>query len=72
MRKTNFYLLVNMRSGHMDGFYTRQEHAEQSLTFMNSRCQNREWLMAIVPEDQRKGFGIPNHLFHATAPDKQD
>lgn len=68
MKEEFRYLLVNMRTGLMDGFYTTQDSAQEVLDWFNSECKhNKEWLLTLVPKEQGDKFGIPNNLFHRTA-----
>jgi len=61
------FLLVNLRTGVMDGFYSHRSGAQESLDFFEKELKATGWVLTeILGKDQGK-INLPNNLFHATA-----
>ena len=60
------YLIIDMRTGLMDGWYTDSQWARDALQSLNQRFPDGEWvlveLMDVAETDGRPS--LPDHLFH--------
>lgn len=60
------YLLVNIKTGLMDGFYRRRSCAKEVMEYFESEGQSG-WFIANVILDPKRPIRIPENLFHRTA-----
>jgi len=60
-------LLVDLRSGMMDGMYTKFEDAKRLKTYLEEQYKGSFWdiFKPILGRKEFKGVFPPDHLFHA-------
>lgn len=67
--KTEFfgYLLIDLRSGMMDGMYRDFEDAERLKKYLEEKYKGSFWeiFKPMTGRGDFKGYFPPNHLFHA-------
>lgn len=61
------YLLVDLRSGMMDGMYSEFEDAKRLKTYLEGQYKGSFWdiFKPILGRKEFKGAFPPDHLFHA-------
>ena len=62
----NMFVVVDMRSGMMDGMYSSFESAKEMAEFMESRYKGSFFRVMEIHDDGRKcqWFFPPDHLMH--------
>lgn len=61
------YLLVDLRSGMMDGMYRSFEDAKRLKTYLEEKYEGSFWdvFKPMLGRKEFKGIFPPDHLFHA-------
>lgn len=61
------YLLIDLRSGMMDGMYMSFEDAKRLKTYLEEQYKGSFWdiFKPILGREEFKGTFPPDHLFHA-------
>ena len=57
------FIVLDLSTGAMDGFYTDKEGADMMLPFFNERHPGHMWVVVEVVTSV-KGAHIPNDVFH--------
>jgi hypothetical protein len=57
------FIVLDLQSGAMDGFYTTKKMADNMLPFFNERHPNHMWIVVEVVTPL-KGMRIPDSTFH--------
>lgn len=60
------FLLVNLKTGLMDGIYKSKDGALQSFEYFKSTGEPG-WILTEVLESGDQSLAIPDNLFHRTA-----
>jgi len=68
-KKIGYWLLINMKTGLMDGIYLSEDMALSSLEYFLIDRQEPDWVLTRIV-DPKGPFNLPDHLFHATANQK--
>lgn len=64
MRKR--FLLVNLKTGTMDGFYDSHESAKSGLKEFKRR-KEFSWVVTEILDEDRNSLNLPDNLFHCTS-----
>lgn len=60
------YLLVNLKTGQMDGFYTSKGMAEEVCDIFNE-VKGDNWVLTSIEPKYAGKHSLPDNLFHGTS-----